>query len=310
MAALDDFDDDFTEPTVSIKRKPSTQRSWNIDPDQEESLASLQNQAKKPNLSVNDFDQNSEYSEDQVDEYSVAGSADYPEPEQNEERLTYEQMQNEKIKYLSKLDRLKKRGVYLERSFTMKSDLLEIKEYYDRLTHGKHVENGVKMCEKTLRFCINGIEALNKMYDPFDVDLDGWGEEVDDDITDGNYQEVFEELYEKYSGKSSMAPEIKLLLMVVGGGAAFNLKKKMQKRFFMNGGTAGSAPGSSAGTGGMRPNPNLMNSINQRATMPPPQQDVNEIVRKMKEELQQEQETKQFNVKDSKKKNNGINIEI
>jgi len=326
------FSDRYTDPSIKVRREYSLD-SNEVPRDPRESeetldaLSGLQNKEKRPQLVEPEGDPDLEgetFNGEFEDDYSETGSeySDTPEQEtkKDEPRMTYEQMQNEKIKYLSKLDRLRSRGVYLDRTFTMKSELLEIKEYYDRLTHGKHVENGVKMCEKTLRFCINGIEALNKMYDPFDIDLDGWGEEVDDEINDGNYQDVFEELYEKYSGKSSMAPELKLLLMVVGGGAAFNLKKKMQKKFFMQGGGVGGAQrGVPPVLGNSQPpNSSIMESIlNRKAPvdMPPPVQDVNEIVRKMQEDLKhdsdnEEPETKTFNVSRGKKKAGGINIDI
>lgn len=267
------------------------QREYSFDEDtSKESFGKLQNPEKKNALVESD---ESEYSDSdqsvrprpfsnkknvESDEYS-----EYSDEEEGENGMTWEQIQSEKIKYLSRLDRLEKRGVHLDRRFTMKSDLLEVKEYYERITHGKHVENGVKMCEKVLRTCVAGIEFLNKMYDPFDFDLDGWSEEVDDDINDGSYGDVFEELYEKYSGKSSMSPEIKVLLMIVGGATAFHMKKKMTKKLFggNRGGNNTSAPAV---------NPHMMSNIlnmgqQQKPDMPVPQQDVNELVRKMKEDL-------------------------
>jgi hypothetical protein len=56
---------------------------------------------------------------------------------------------------------------------------------------------------------INGVEFLNNRFDPFDIKLDGWGEQINENIND--YDDIFAELYEKYKSKASMAPELKLL---------------------------------------------------------------------------------------------------
>lgn len=47
------------------------------------------------------------------------------------------------------------------------------------------------------------------MFDPFGVSLDGWGESISEDID--SYNEIFEELHEKYKG-GKMSPELSLLL--------------------------------------------------------------------------------------------------
>jgi len=56
----------------------------------------------------------------------------------------------------------------------------------------------------------SGMEFLNSRYDPFGVALDGWSEQVNENIED--YDEIFEELYDKYKDKSKVAPEVRLIL--------------------------------------------------------------------------------------------------
>ena len=74
---------------------------------------------------------------------------------------------------------------------------------------------------------ITGIEFLNNKFDPFDIKLDGWSESVNESIND--YDEVFEELAEKYGGKSEIAPEIKLLMMLGGSAFMFHLTNTLFK---------------------------------------------------------------------------------
>ena len=74
---------------------------------------------------------------------------------------------------------------------------------------------------------ITAIEFLNNKFDPIDLKLDGWSESIHENIND--YDDVFEELHEKYKGKEKWPPELKLLLMVGGSGFMFHLTNTMFK---------------------------------------------------------------------------------
>ena len=41
---------------------------------------------------------------------------------------------------------------------------------------------------------INSLEYGNAIFNPFDLNLDGWGEQVSEDLD--SYEEIFGELYE------------------------------------------------------------------------------------------------------------------
>jgi hypothetical protein len=74
---------------------------------------------------------------------------------------------------------------------------------------------------------INGIEFLNNRFDPFDVKLDGWGEQINENITD--YDEIFGELHDKYKSKASMSPELKLLFQLGGSAMMVHMTNTMFK---------------------------------------------------------------------------------
>jgi hypothetical protein len=78
-----------------------------------------------------------------------------------------------------------------------------------------------------LMACITGVEFLNNRFDPFDVKLTGWSESIHENIND--YNDVFEELHEKYHTKTKMAPELKLMFMVGGSAFMFHLTNSMFK---------------------------------------------------------------------------------
>ena len=74
---------------------------------------------------------------------------------------------------------------------------------------------------------VTGIEFLNKKFDPIGAKLDGWSESVMDNIID--YEEIFKKLHEKYSQKTSMPPELQLLVTLVGSGFMFHLTNSLFK---------------------------------------------------------------------------------
>ena len=67
---------------------------------------------------------------------------------------------------------------------------------YLKLKKQREIENSVKFQRKVLMAAVSGVEFLNNKFDPFDVKLDGWSESVNESISD--FDEVFEQLYEKY----------------------------------------------------------------------------------------------------------------
>ena len=133
----------------------------------------------------------------------------------------------EKRKLLFKIYCMEKKGIILNKKYTMGNTLQELQYEFDRISHEFQVTNSVKFAQKMLMMCVTGVEYLNNKFDPFDVMLDGWSENVHENITD--YDEVFGELYEKYHSTATMAPEIKLMLMLGGSGFMFHLTNTMFK---------------------------------------------------------------------------------
>ena len=74
---------------------------------------------------------------------------------------------------------------------------------------------------------ISGLEFLNNKFDPFDLKLDGWSEQINENIDE--YDECFGELHEKYGGKAKMAPELKLLFMLGGSAIMLHMTNTMFK---------------------------------------------------------------------------------
>lgn len=141
--------------------------------------------------------------------------------------LSYEDIQKLKFDLLCKLERLRAKGIKFSRQFSMSSDYNEMKYEYDRLVHERKLDNSIKMSRNMLITFVSGIEYLNNKFDPFDLKLDNWSSQMNDNIND--YDDVFEELYEKYKESANMAPEMRLMFMVGGSAFMYHLNQTMFK---------------------------------------------------------------------------------
>jgi hypothetical protein len=144
-----------------------------------------------------------------------------------EPKMSRDEMMREKFKYLRKLESLEKKGVELSKKYSMESSLQEMIGEYETIMEEKSKQNSVKFQGNMLMAVINGIEFLNGKFDPFDIKLDGWSEQVQENITD--YDDIFGELHEKYKSKASMAPELKLLFQLGGSAMMVHMTNTMFK---------------------------------------------------------------------------------
>lgn len=145
----------------------------------------------------------------------------------SEPKLSKDDMLREKFKYLRKLEALEKKGVELTKKYNMDSNLQEMMGEYEMIMEEKTKQNSVKFQGNMMMAIINGIEFLNNRFDPFDINLDGWGEQINENIND--YDDVFGELYEKYKSKATMAPELKLLFQLGGSAMMVHMSNTMFK---------------------------------------------------------------------------------
>tara|TARA_Y100000780_G_scaffold83939_1_gene75734 strand:- start:1776 stop:3443 length:1668 start_codon:yes stop_codon:yes gene_type:complete len=123
-----------------------------------------------------------------------------------------------KLDMLRKLGELTEYGVRLSQNYNINSSLKAMKYEYQLHMTKKDKKVKVGLLCNGLKVMTGLLETANRSYNPFDIDLDGWGENVSENI--GSYTDVFGEIYEKYNkpGKD-MSPELKLVL-VLGSSAA------------------------------------------------------------------------------------------
>lgn len=145
-----------------------------------------------------------------------------PEMEENTNKTRKEDVLREKFILLRKLENLEsKHNVRLSKQYSMESNLDEMRGEYEMIMSEKEKSNSIKFQGKMLKMAIWGLELLNNKVDPFDLKLDGWHEQIEENIDD--YDEIFAELHEKYHSKAKMAPELKLLFSLAGSAITIHM---------------------------------------------------------------------------------------
>jgi len=140
----------------------------------------------------------------------------------------YKTIEDEKADLLNKISRLIKKGIQGNARLNSYSPIEEIRTEYKRMTYSIEVDRSIKFQKRMLVATVTGLEFLNKKFDPFDLQLDGWSENMMEQTDD--YDGVFEDLHNKYKNKIEVAPEIKLIMMVGGSAMMFHLTNSMFKQ--------------------------------------------------------------------------------
>jgi hypothetical protein len=139
-------------------------------------------------------------------------------------QLSPQEMRIKKIELLRKLAEIKSKGFSLTKEYDFNSSIEEMEYEFALLKSFVDKRNGVKIFKSGLLQAVSVIEFLNDKYDPFDFHLQGWGEHMSVEVD--SYDDVLEELYEKYKGTGKgMPPEVKLLLLLTASAGAFHFSK-------------------------------------------------------------------------------------
>lgn len=131
-------------------------------------------------------------------------------------RMDPEKEKKEKTEVLNKLQRLEQKGFPVSKRYTMDNTLEEMNGEYARLVDARSLEASLRFQRQALMSVVTGLEWANGRFDPFDVKLDGWSEAVHENVED--FDEIFEELYDKYKERGKMPPEARLMMALAGSG--------------------------------------------------------------------------------------------
>lgn len=173
-----------------------------------------------------------EYDDEPDMDYGGGGGGYMMEEEEEKPSPGFKTVDEEKADLVNKLGRLEKKGFTVNKRLNAYSPVDELRNEVKRITYSIDVDKSIKFSRRMLIACTTGLEFMNKKYNPFEIQLDGWSENVMENVDD--YDEVFEELYVKYRSKMHVAPEIKLIMMLGGSAMMFHLTNSMFKSVMPN----------------------------------------------------------------------------
>ena len=139
-------------------------------------------------------------------------------------RMTDREKRRKKRAMIKKLEEWYEKGLIKNIThFNNDSAYEEVEDEYETAMEDKRKKDSIKLQGWWFMTFVNSVEYANAAFNPFDVNLDGWGEQVSEDID--SYEEIFSELHEKYKG-GKMAPELSLLLRLGFSAAVVNFTNK------------------------------------------------------------------------------------
>lgn len=233
QAMFDEIQLDFPKPQTMSRGKPKPPVVHYRPPQKviyQEDINEFANPMKQSAPPPPRQDEPIDYGEDEEgEEY---GGYEGPVEEEEQPSPGYKTIDEEKADLVNKLGRLEKKGFVVNKRLNAYSPVDELRTEVKRITYSIEVDKSVKFSRRMLIACVTGLEFLNKRYNPFEIQLEGWSENVMESVDD--YDEVFEELYVKYRTKMHMAPEVKLIMMLGGSAMMFHLTNSMFKSVMPN----------------------------------------------------------------------------
>ena len=230
QAMMDEIQLDFPRPQTMSRSRPRPGARAPPPPSYQEDIDDFANPMKQNAPPPPQQEDPIDYGENEPEEEEDYGGG-YEVPEE-QPSPGYKTIDEEKADLVNKLGRLEKKGFTVNKRLNAYSPVDELRTEVKRITYSIEVDKSVKFSRRMLIACVTGLEFLNKRYNPFEIQLDGWSENVMEGVDD--YDEVFEELYVKYRTKMKMAPEVKLIMMLGGSAMMFHLTNSMFKSVMPN----------------------------------------------------------------------------
>jgi hypothetical protein len=144
--------------------------------------------------------------------------------------MSAEDEAREKQKLLTKLRRLDNDGIGGSR-MTNSNSLDEIKQEVESRTDSKNLEASIRFQRNALMTFVSGVEMVNDKFGnklPVKPRLKGWSESVHTNI--GDFDDIFEELYDMYKDKAKMHPLLRLVGTLGVSATMYHLTNSMAER--------------------------------------------------------------------------------
>jgi hypothetical protein len=149
---------------------------------------------------------------------------EFPDTNTSSSGMNEREKRRKKRIMIKKLEEWYEKGLIKNNShFNLDSNYEEVEDEYETALEDKRKKDSIKLQGWWFMTFVNSVEYANAAFNPFDLNLDGWGEQVSEDID--SYEEIFSELHEKYKG-GKLSPELSLLLRLGFSAAMVNFTNK------------------------------------------------------------------------------------
>ena len=156
-----------------------------------------------------------------------------------ERKKRREELLHEKVEMLTRIVNLSKNGFTATKEWDVKDDIDEIRYECYRMQRESNSKKSIKIMRRVLVTITTLVETGNSYFNPFNLRLGGFSESMMLNLDD--YDDCFEQIHHKYSGRSSVGPEMQILFTFMsaaifhhagntiggsGGGRDSHAKKK------------------------------------------------------------------------------------
>lgn len=126
-----------------------------------------------------------------------------------EKKKRKEELLHEKVEMLTRITNLSKNGFTVTKEWNIKDDIDEIRYECYRMQRESNSKKSIKIMRRVLVTITTLVETGNAYFNPFNLRLEGFSESMMLNLDD--YDDCFEQIHHKYSGRSSVGPEMQIM---------------------------------------------------------------------------------------------------
>ena len=198
------------KPKPDVKKKKKKSKYYDSSDGSLTSLSSL------GGGSIDSTD-SGEFSDDNSYDSEMSGSS-FDDRDGNRRGATMrrrkDEIMQEKIEMLTRISNMSRMGFTASKKWSMKDDVEEIRFECYRMTREKNSKFAVKYMQQMLITVASIIEFASGLNNPFNMKLQGFSKNLMLTVS-ADYDNQLEELHHKWSGRTSLGPEMQILLTFV-----------------------------------------------------------------------------------------------
>ena len=156
--------------------------------------------------------------DDDASEYSSGGGGGSSAGRSARPADAYASVEEEKMELLARLERWGAKG-----KLSVRSDIRDVRYRFKAAKYDRGFSRARIQYQGMLMGAVTTIERVNGAWDPVGAHLDGWSQAVHQDLH--NYDPIFEDLFEKYGGKTMLPPEMALMMQLGYSAYSYHLTR-------------------------------------------------------------------------------------